>query len=205
MGQYYKAVLIDEDGLIKTFCPREYETEDSPYGMGAKLTEHAWLPNPFVNAVIRHIIDKPLQLGWVGDYARDTELPEEILALCNVVYSESQKDTSLAQIPPLPLDCDHLDWFFVNETKKVYLDLKTYFLRSIESDGRHCAHPVPLLTAIGNGMGGGDYHGINEKEVGAWAFDEVYITQARPDRSQYTEEMYTFNEEACEEKSYPLY
>ena len=35
------------------------------------------------------------------------------------------------------------------------------------------AHPIPLLTAIGNGKGGGDYHGSCMDKIGYWACDEI--------------------------------
>lgn len=41
-------------------------------------------------------------------------------------------------------------------------------------------HPLPLLTAIGNGRGGGDYHGTNESMVGMWAMDLLSFTEDRP-------------------------
>lgn len=195
MGQYYKAVLIDENGVMKTFDPEAYKTDDEPYGMGFKLMEHAWLPNPFVNAVLSYIVNKPMRLGWVGDYAKDATSSAEIHTIFDKVYSGKRKNSSLDGITPIQLDHEHLDWFFVNKTKGLYLDIRSYFHRSVESNELFCIHPAPLLTAIGNGMGGGDYRGINMEEVGAWAYDEVYITQTPPERSQYTEEMYAFNEE----------
>jgi len=48
-------------------------------------------------------------------------------------------------------------------------------------DHEWCAHPLPLLTALGNGMGGGDYRGKEGKDnIGSWAFDEIYVTYLRP-------------------------
>ena len=41
-----------------------------------------------------------------------------------------------------------------------------------------CLHPLSLLTALGNGKGGGDYHGINEDLIGYWAFDEISFEDA---------------------------
>ena len=36
-------------------------------------------------------------------------------------------------------------------------------------------HPLPLLTAVGNGRGGGDYAGINADKIGSWAFDVLEV------------------------------
>ena len=44
-----------------------------------------------------------------------------------------------------------------------------------------CAfHPIPLLTAVGNGRGGGDYEGTNMAEIGIWAGDLLETQDARP-------------------------
>ena len=41
--------------------------------------------------------------------------------------------------------------------------------------GTWCISPIPLMTAVGNGRGGGDYDGVNFDKVGSWAWDEVSI------------------------------
>ena len=41
--------------------------------------------------------------------------------------------------------------------------------------------PFAVLTAIGNGRGGGDYDGIEMDMVGAWAWDEIAITKKIPE------------------------
>lgn len=53
-------------------------------------------------------------------------------------------------------------------------------------------HPLPLLTAIGNGLGGGDYYGINTDDVGTWAWNEISVEDEPP--VEYTEVKYTFRE-----------
>lgn len=46
---------------------------------------------------------------------------------------------------------------------------------------RFIVHPLPLLTSLGNGKGGGDYHGLNMEWVGAWA---MHAIEAAPEDSQ---------------------
>ena len=36
-------------------------------------------------------------------------------------------------------------------------------------------HPIPLLTCVGNGKGGGDYRGDSMEWVGAWAFHPIAL------------------------------
>jgi hypothetical protein len=60
--------------------------------------------------------------------------------------------------------------YIVNHTKKQYTD----------KDAEHF-HPLPLLTAEGNGRGGGDYRGLNEDKIGIWARDVISIEKAAPE------------------------
>lgn len=39
-------------------------------------------------------------------------------------------------------------------------------------------HPLPLLTSLGNGKGGGDYAGTNMEWVGAWALHPIGVVYA---------------------------
>lgn len=36
-----------------------------------------------------------------------------------------------------------------------------------------CVNPLPVLTACGNGRGGGDYRDDDDINVGSWAFDLI--------------------------------
>jgi hypothetical protein len=40
---------------------------------------------------------------------------------------------------------------------------------------------LPLLTAEGNGRGGGDYRGENENLIGSWARDIISVEMEIPD------------------------
>lgn len=67
----------------------------------------------------------------------------------------------------------------VNHTKKQYIDLGEWWELCHFYDKYNgydwCIHPLPLLTACGNGLGGGDYCGLNEKMCGYWAFDYIGV------------------------------
>lgn len=62
----------------------------------------------------------------------------------------------------------------------------------------YCVNPLPLLTACGNGRGGGDFHNspntVGYENVGIWAFDILELSKQRPDG--YAEVHYTFIEGA---------
>ena len=48
-------------------------------------------------------------------------------------------------------------------------------------------HPLPLLTAIGNGLGGGDYRGVNEEHIGMWAGDLIGVSSIAPENFEKNE------------------
>ena len=57
----------------------------------------------------------------------------------------------------------------VNYSKKEYVKIS-----DCKKDKWGKINPLPLLTALGNGRGGGDYSG-NMRFIGRWAFDEIGI------------------------------
>jgi hypothetical protein len=162
MGQYYN-IIIKVKGSQKV---KAYDRHiDGEYTM-AKLMEHSWYLNPMVNAVSEQLYRTPSQIAWVGDYANESELYK-------YAYPKSRNYKMLSHTP---FNLGGL--YLVNHTKKLILNCWEYLRESIKnsSDG-WVIHPLPLLTAIGNGLGGGDYHGINEDKVGIWAWDMLEIVE----------------------------
>ena len=204
MGQYFKAVLKRADSPELTLVsPRTFECF-------SKLTESAWVSNPFVCAVLQQCSEAPHRVAWVGDYANsDIESREEVnLGNGFVTDEESFKAIFKTAWPdgpnsprPLPycdldksvdtFDLEYIydettkksritrDYWIVNGTKKLVIHMKDYVAENVDSDG-WCVDPLPILTAIGNGWGGGDYGGINTNVVGSWAFDEIFVSEEDP-------------------------
>lgn len=173
MGQYYRPYLKEEKTGNITILNR---TIDGEYTM-AKLMEHSWWLNPFVNAVCNILYKNPHQIAWVGDYADD--FPHK-----NLVW-----DTDGEEIKKVDFLLDNK--YIVNHTKKLYLNCTSYKERN-NNDG-WIIHPLSLLTAIGNGQGGGDYRGVNSNSVGDWCMDVLSIEDTIP--NGYTEEIYDFYED----------
>lgn len=61
--------LGDEYGLN---CKVYDRTVDGEYTL-AKLLEHSWWRNPFVNAFSENLYEEPGRVCWVGDYADEPE------------------------------------------------------------------------------------------------------------------------------------
>lgn len=193
MGQYYKAIAID-GGNIKVYCPQnavfmtksglakiDYQDErsDEYWSLfsGLKLMEHAWSKNDFVNGVVESIWDSPKNVAWVGDYA--DEMGDFKNGYTQYTYKSvwgnDENESPFDEMPKV-----HMKGYLVNITKGEYIDLAKHYEQSCTDDGCHI-HPLPLLTAIGNDRGGGDYHGTNMDKVGSWAMDLIMFTEFEPE------------------------
>ena len=80
--------------------------------------------------------------------------------------------------------------YIVNTDKEQYVKVKPY------NENEWTIHPLPLLTAYGNGQGGGDYYGSDMDKVGIWAFDHVYTSDEVPEG--YEELVVDFKEDTEE-------
>lgn len=177
MGQYYRAVIL-EDGKRNVYDPMSMDN-------GWKLMEHSWWLNDFCAAIAEKLFQEPRRLAWVGDYAES----EELLPLCinrAKVWGERAKVKKLERTN---FNLDSVKWL-VNKTKNVAIDLEAYKLKSI--DKGWIVFPISLLTAIGNGRGGGDYHDSNPNydAVGSWAWDELYLSNVLPESCSVDSELY---------------
>lgn len=190
MGQYYRV-------YVKT---KEKEIVESPtsYDSGLKLMEHSWVGNFFVNSIFEFIKDNPSNIAWVGDYASDLREDEYV----NKDLSFEKQTEIIGKTYPEKFEYKRniekvkkiiKDGYLINHTKKVFLDLEKYIKEN--DDKGWCINPLPLLTAIGNGMGGGDYRGINFTTVGIWAGDELMYSVSIPKEcNEYKEVEYSFKE-----------
>ena len=158
MGQYYKAYIESAEGVSVLYS--------WDYGSGLKLMEHSWLGNDFVNAAYTLIEDNPSKVAWVGDYSTDVGVDEEVYRIC---WGDGDNEVS---IKPNDYFKNGAEGYLVNITKKQYIDLAEYEKLATDKDG-WCINPLPLLTAIGNGLGGGDYRGGNQHMVGYWYMDRI--------------------------------
>jgi len=206
MGQYYKAMVIDEDGDIKVLCPRDYNNLP-------KLMEFSWCGNDYVNAVLSLIHNKRAKIAFIGDYAnepfRDSKnfynlvmSKESYEKHYKAIWSKDQK----LRLPKYRsgktdfdlMDIDTVGMYLVNHDKCEYLDIEEYIENSkVFNFDYHCAvNPLPLLTACGNGLGGGDfyYEHIRGNDVGKWAFNILEYTDHVPENYLQASFIFKFEE-----------
>ncbi len=176
MGQYYMAVLGNEFG---TDCKVFNRSVDGEY-MFAKLLEHSWWENSFVNSFSERLYNKLGRVAWVGDYAGE---PDDFnFPNCSASYIPCYREVWGDNVKMLGSTSTvfTLDGkFLINYDTKEYVDLNEYRAKSIDKHG-WCIHPLPLLTAVGNGRGGGDFHegNIGFENVGIWAWHLLTISDA---------------------------
>lgn len=167
MGQYFICVFLAEDGkFIRAFVsPHNYNS-------GAKLTEHSYNGNPFMDAVEFMLSPQGMfyksRVVWAGDYADEESSGDNMYTMANQAEDKmvfTNKNTRCK--------------FIVNHTKKLFINKDT--LGDI--------HPLAVLTAEGNGRGGGDYHGSDEDVCGTWARDVISVESSD---NGYTEFIHGF-------------
>lgn len=201
MGQYYNALVIDENGNAKVF-----------HTVGMKLTEHSWIDNYSVNGVMKEIYNSPKRVAWIGDYANEPDdafgdmTHEEYIKMYDLAWRTAEDKVELFKADwcyddePLPswfatqeeIDDLTTGTYLINHTFKIYMSFDEY--KNEFKDNDWITHPLSLLTACGNGRGGGDFWNSNEgyRDVGSWAFCLIELSKKEPDG--YMKDSYFFKE-----------
>jgi hypothetical protein len=123
--------------------------------------EHSYIGNEYMLAV-EHLLSREgmfykSRLVWAGDYANKEPEGENLYTLADDKEPFYRKGDVKSHK------------YIVNHTKERYV---------VKGTG---IHPLSLLTAEGNGSGGGDYYGINKDLVGSWARDIISMEDTIPD------------------------
>lgn len=184
MGQYYLAINASNKEWV--------DSGDS----GAKLMEHSYIGNSFVEAVEFLLVDdgegnkgrwSGNRIVWAGDYAN-----AEPLSGNNLYSLAEEKDKLKMLIEAVPPNYHYL----VNWDKKEFVNkTKCNPMTANWNTNNMKIHPLPLLTADGNGRGGGDYHGNTHSMnyVGTWAKDRISLMKEIPE--DFTEIIPNFDED----------
>ena len=166
MGQYYKAVILGKN-------KKSVNAWFDMHGW-AKLTEHAFIGNNLCNAVENYLRCNPQRLVWAGDYA-DPEKGSETNLYDRCTEKKAITEFSEANLPAGLL--------VINHTKKEYYardEVKSF--RPYWSEKNWTFNPIAIMTAEGNGRGGGDYRcGVGREDIGRWARDLIEVNRIAPD------------------------
>jgi hypothetical protein len=170
MGQYYTPIIKEVATGKKYNVDMTYAEGDF---VGLKLTEHSWWDNTLCNVIDTILYKSKYQVAWVGDYA-----DKEDKANLSEIVAEPQETIQVSYMQDEPTELFGL--YLCNHSKKLYIDCNDYYEKSENDEGWH-THPLPLLTCIGNGKGGGDYFSeVCADLVGTWAWDIISIETEPP-------------------------
>ena len=169
MGQYYKLINVSK----KEQCSRNR-------GM-MKLTEFSYLANPYVMDTLKLMSDewKNDEIICVGDYADGSEPylgDDYMLDLKKRKKVDNFYNIADSYKEVVPKNNDDIRYVY-NHSKKEYIDLfeqpvEWFCLDKLENKIYSAKfNSFSLLVACGNGLGGGDYYGINVDKIGSWAGD----------------------------------
>jgi len=168
MGQYYKPINIESMEWVYSH----------DFGDGLKLMEHSYIGNSFVGVIMKLMakgnrwFKKPIV--WCGDYfSQDREEN----------YYDKVEDRNKLKPNEVMEESEQKKAILVNHTKKEYVkfysfpldEIKKKVIDRLQGNDGWVINPLPLLTALGNGRGGGDYSGTDEDKVGIWARDVLSV------------------------------
>jgi hypothetical protein len=183
MGQYYKPVNCDNLEWLLSHSYKEFYTRSDntriKIGTGLKLMEHSYLGNKFCLAVESLLIPTGLwyrnRIVWAGDYAEED-------------WYDRATDDKEIHPKSLSIKTAAQYQYIINHTKKEFVDKK-----KVLTVNGWAIHPLPLLTSMGNGQGGGDFYGEDPGcLVGSWAKDSISIEKEIS--SNYTEIIFDLTE-----------
>lgn len=180
MWQYYRA-SIRNWLKVKYFSSYDFDN-------WAKLMEHSYVWNRYVNAVMKELFNNPWRVYWMWDYWNNV-LEEQLQFNDKAMWAQYVYDrvwyTKINNE-----ECWDVVWQIVwaeninyeaefkydlNYCFIVFHDHKTIIDMSQYETNNYVIHPLPLLTAVWNGQWGWDYRWINETSVWIFAWDYVTI------------------------------
>ena len=171
MGQYFKPVIIDKKSnkVIASL-----HTHD--LNCGAKLMEHSYVGNIFVNTFATLINDedgkyKGFPMAWAGDYSDEVDGKYNYWDLARIYRTDEDVKNLKANEYR----------YFINKTKKEFVDIE-----DCPKVKDMIVHPLPILTSMGNGRS----HDYDPKEgelkfIGSWAMDVVVSSNKCPNEKTY--------------------
>lgn len=189
MGQYYRQLIGNEAGQVLSVHDCISVLPDGDFDRnGIKLMEHSWIGNLFVESVSKLLYNAPKRVVWVGDYANevgdfDFNIPSKPII---PDYYAAWGDWVVPSIVEADENFTIVGKFLLNHDTHEYIEITNegylfYSQPAEKSALPWYIHPLPLLTAVGNDRGGGDFHkGYGYENVGIWAWHLLEVSDGAP-------------------------
>lgn len=119
------------------------------------------------------------QLVWLGDYHQENfgckKLYEKLMDKVTPYEMRYVNDETFVKFEGVKEFSISKDYrYLINSEKCEYIDFKKYL---IDGNLDYLLHPLPMLTADGNGKGNGDYFNQeNWRDVGRWKYDTIIVS-----------------------------
>lgn len=210
MGQYYTAVNVDKrERLYSHSFGSGLKLTESSYVGNDYMEAFNWLlAGPWKGDRVFYCGDYAWDddRGSAGKllHALTDRDPYEFAEECEDIltrFAACKGNTRLAPAPGQPEGATCLRYvekpiegtfeiepehyrYLANLDRMVYVDREKSPIAWVWREGRKLGvtryDPLPLYLAIGNGLGGGDFHGAGEGEIGSWAGQKMVPTNDPP-------------------------
>ena len=175
MSQCYIIADIDRKEML----------DPSNFGQSMELTKFAFRDNPLVMALMNLMGRswKGDRVYVIGEHADKT--PKEPWAKTHQALTKDlgcDKDRNLlnwcldccVSLSPVKACSEDLGWRYIfNHATKQFIDLE--HCPPFKKEVQTALAPLPILLAMGNVSGRGDYYGVNHHLVGCWCSTSEFI------------------------------
>lgn len=164
-------------------------------GIGLKLMEHSYIGNQLCRAM-EYLLSTEYAgcpVVWGGDYGDDVFVSEnpqngESETINAYGLGTSLTNATFAKLPAKRKWRNKWNRYLINHDTHEYVKIP-----QMKKD-KWQIHPLPLLTANGNGRGGGDFRGEDER-IGMWCGHHLSVANELPNDAIYREIDGVFHEE----------
>lgn len=174
MEQYFRALLYNKENGTNTVY--RWSGIGKSLDSDTPLNRQYWWYNNFVGKIAKILYKNPLKVAWVGN------LSDESKALLNAAWSVMSNTIEIANIVDTAMFMEGK--YLINHTQMLYISGSDYkdemAQKVIGISDEQILHPLPLLTALGNGKGDNDYHGRNQLDVGSWSYNVISVDDVPP-------------------------
>ena len=170
MGQYFKAVLVDNEWFVKVVEPD-----------GWKLMEHSYYWSRTMKRIEKILYRNAYNVYWVGDYSRLAPLVWKH-KFENEEEISYTKELTKDEVLDIEADTDN-NYYLVNQSSREFIDMsKQCRDENLQDWYKRVVHPLPLLCRNETEEAWWWYHSdIGREHIWKWEWDIISIYSWKED------------------------